>query len=45
MGNGRSVDILGDPWLSDEVNPYVTTNSEASKGNKVASLLDMNQNQ
>lgn len=36
------MDILNDPWLPDEENPYVVTNYEALKGYKVSSLFDIN---
>lgn len=39
VGNGASINILQQPWLSMEDNPYITSNSPAIEDKTVASLL------
>lgn len=41
VGSGEKIDIIGQPWLNETQNPYVTSTSEAFKNNKVSSLLTM----
>lgn len=43
VGNGSTVDILKDPWLPCDEDPYVRTDHEALKGNMVSSLMAMDQ--
>lgn len=42
IGSGDSIDIVGQPWLNDEANHFVTTISESFKNNKVSSLFAIN---
>lgn len=44
VGNGSTVDIVHDPWLPCENDPYINTVHEALKGNKVSSLIPVDQN-
>lgn len=41
VGNGKDIDIPGQPWLEDNLNPYVTSTSEALNNTKVLSLLTL----
>lgn len=36
---GQRVNIIGQPWLLDDINPYITTVTQALENNKVASLM------
>ncbi|KAL8133670.1 hypothetical protein AgCh_008927 [Apium graveolens] len=44
VGNGTTVDIEHDPWLPCEMDPYIHTHHQTLQGNKVVSLLAMDQN-
>lgn len=39
VGNGESIKIVGQPWLTVEDNPYITTVSPAIDHNYVSSLM------
>ncbi|KAK1393016.1 hypothetical protein POM88_012072 [Heracleum sosnowskyi] len=43
VGNGLTVDILHDPWLPCQNDPYIRTFHETLKGNKVVSLMSMDE--
>lgn len=45
VGNGLTVNILEDPWLSNEEDPYIHTVNDALSGTMVSSLLLPEQNQ
>lgn len=39
LGTGESVRIIGQPWLMDEENPFITTESQSIVDEKVNSLM------
>lgn len=39
IATGDNIDICDQPWLADEVNPYVTSESQAFAHNKVSALM------
>lgn len=39
MGIGRNIDIVNQPWLADDSNPYVTSSLPVLEENKVESLM------
>lgn len=41
IGSGDNIAIIGQPWLNDRSNPYITTVSETLNNSKVSSLLNM----
>lgn len=42
VGAGRSIDILDQPWLVDDSNPYVTSRMQVLEENMVESLMQVN---
>ncbi|KAL8097756.1 hypothetical protein AgCh_030760 [Apium graveolens] len=42
IGTGDNIKIMGQPWLSDSSNPYITTDSQVLHDNKVSSLMQLN---
>lgn len=44
VGNGSSISICSDPWLPDETNPYISTQSAAITEQMVSSLISPDQN-
>lgn len=44
VGDGKSIQVLGCPWLPDDQNPYVATEILALEGKKVCQLLRMDSN-
>ena len=42
MGSGVSINILGQPWLLDDNNPFITSNSMSLNIAKVASITSIN---
>lgn len=41
IGSGNSVYIVGQPWLLDENNPFITTNVQGLENHKVSSIMSM----
>lgn len=41
VGAGRSIDILHQPWLMDDSNPYVKSTMQVLEDNKVESLMQV----
>lgn len=41
VGNGESINILQEPWLPCDRDPYIQTENEVLKGSKVSSLMSM----
>ncbi|KAL8118569.1 hypothetical protein AgCh_016186 [Apium graveolens] len=39
IGTGDNINIVGQPWLDNKENPYITSGSQALKGRSVASLF------
>lgn len=39
MGSGETINIVGQPWLLDGQNPYITSNVQFSDQSKVSSLM------
>lgn len=39
IGSGNTINIVGQPWLTDSPNPYLSTESQGLTGNKVSSLM------
>lgn len=39
VGSGEEIDIVGQPWLMDSQNPYITSDSVVLRQNKVCSLM------
>lgn len=39
VGSGNSINIVGQPWLSDDQNPYITSNSQVLVHSKVSSIM------
>lgn len=39
IGTGESIQILGQPWLTDKVNPFITTASQSIENTTVKSLM------
>lgn len=42
VATGDRIDICGQPWLADEQNPYITSQSPSFENNKVSSLMCVN---
>lgn len=42
IGSGENIQILGQPWLMCDVNPFITTCSQAIENQPVASLFAIN---
>lgn len=42
VGSGRSIQISNQPWLNDEDNPYITSESQVLDQSKVAGLMREN---
>uniref|UniRef100_A0A803QFT1 Reverse transcriptase domain-containing protein n=1 Tax=Cannabis sativa TaxID=3483 RepID=A0A803QFT1_CANSA len=45
VGSGSAIDILQDPWLPDEEDPFVHTVSESLKGKSVSQLMQVGNRQ
>lgn len=45
IGAGNTINILGQPWLKDEANPYITSYTPEIQQSKVSSLLNMDSKQ
>lgn len=45
IGNGKQVQILGQPWLVIEENPFITSNPKRLQNQVVASLMCIDKNQ
>lgn len=43
VGSGENINILHEPWLPCDRDPYIRTENEALKGNKVSSLMSTDQ--
>lgn len=41
VGSGEMINILGQPWLLDDHNPFITSDSPALANNKVSSIMSM----
>lgn len=41
MGSGNSINIVGQPWLLDPHNPFITSTTPGLSHNKVSSLMSM----
>lgn len=41
VGNGENINILQEPWLQCDRDPYIQTESEVLKGSKVSALMLM----
>ncbi|KAL8124124.1 hypothetical protein AgCh_011939 [Apium graveolens] len=41
IGSGNSVNIIGQPWLLDEHNPYITSSAQGLENFKVSALMSM----
>ncbi|XP_074363465.1 uncharacterized protein LOC141704019 [Apium graveolens] len=41
VGLGEMINILGQPWLLDDHNPFITSDSPALANNKVSSIMSM----
>lgn len=41
IGSGNSVNIVGQPWLLDEHNPYITSPVQGLQQYKVSALMSM----
>ncbi|XP_017225038.1 uncharacterized protein LOC108201258 [Daucus carota subsp. sativus] len=39
VGSGEKISIVGQPWLMDSHNPFITSNSKVLRKNKVCSLM------
>ncbi|XP_074353727.1 uncharacterized protein LOC141692676 [Apium graveolens] len=39
IASGENINVMGQPWLNDEVNPFVETNHQGLKGHKIFSLF------
>lgn len=39
VGNGENIQISGQPWLNEEINPYITSVSPAFENQTVSSLM------
>lgn len=39
MESGDSIHIIGEPWLLDDHNPFITSNSQTLVQSKVSSLM------
>ncbi|XP_074373804.1 putative mitochondrial protein AtMg00310 [Apium graveolens] len=43
IGSGNAVDIIGQPWLLDDNNPFITSDIRGLKNHKVSALMVDNQ--
>lgn len=41
IGSGNSVNIIGQPWLLDDNNPFITSNVQGLENRKVSALMAM----
>lgn len=43
VGSGTSINILGQPWLQEEVNPYITSELQGMNCAKVSNIMSLDQ--
>lgn len=41
IGSGNSVNMVGQPWLLDDSNPFITSNIQGMENYNVSALMDM----
>lgn len=39
IGSGQSIDIIGQPWLMEDQNPFIISDSERKANMKVSNLM------